>query len=112
MLVAALAASLVIAANGVFLLRPAVADLMDRSADDAVLEEIRGAAAAVDGVLAIEKLAVRRVGLGYSVVIHVHADPEMSLRGAHALGATVTRAIHRGVSRVQAVIVHMEPAQG
>jgi cation diffusion facilitator family transporter len=108
---AALAASLVIAANGVFLLRPAVADLMDRSADDVVVEQIRTAAADVDGVLVIEKLAVRRVGLGYSVVIHVHADPEMSLRDAHALGAIVTRAIHRRVSRVQSVVVHMEPAE-
>ena len=106
---AALAASVVIAVNGVLLLLPAVADLMDRSAGADVLEGIRGSAAAVDGVHAIEKLAVRRVGLGYRVVVHVQADPSLSLRDAHTLGGVVSRAIHQHVSHVQSVVVHMEP---
>jgi len=108
---AALAASVVIAVNAVLLVRPAVADLMDRSPEPAVLADIRDAASAVAGVLAIEKLAVRRVGLGYRAVVHVHADAEMSLRDAHELGATVTRAIHNRVPEMQSVIVHMEPYQ-
>jgi divalent metal cation (Fe/Co/Zn/Cd) transporter len=33
----------------------------------------------------------------------------MSLRDAHELGATVTRAIHNRVPEMQSVIVHMEP---
>ena len=106
---AALAASVVIAVNGVLLLLPAVADLMDRSAGADVLDGIRGCAAAVDGVHAIEKLAVRRVGLGYRVVVHVQADPSLSLRDAHTLGGVVSRAIHQHVSHVQSVVVHMEP---
>jgi len=106
---AALAASVVIAVNGVLLLLPAVADLMDRSAGADVLEGIRGCAVAVDGVHAIEKLAVRRVGLGYRVVVHVQADPSLSLRDAHTLGGVVSRAIHQHVSHVQSVVVHMEP---
>jgi cation diffusion facilitator family transporter len=108
---AALAASVVIAVNAVLLVRPAVADLMDRSPEPAVLADIRDAANAVTGVLAIEKLAVRRVGLGYRAVVHVQADAEMSLRDAHELGATVTRAIHNRVPEMQSVIVHMEPYQ-
>ncbi len=106
---AALAASLVIAANGVLLLRPAVADLMDRSADPTVVETIRESAAGVPRVQAVEKLFVRRVGLGYRVVIHVQADPAMSLRDAHGLGGEVSRSIHVRVAAVQAVMVHMEP---
>ena len=106
---AALAASGVIGVNGLLLLRPAVADLMDRSPDPEVLESIRRIASGVPGVLAIEKLAVRRVGLGYRAVVHVQADPSLSLRDAHTLGGTVTRAIHRDLLQVQSVIVHMEP---
>lgn len=98
-----------IAVNGVLPLRPAVADLMDRSADVDVLEGIRDCAAAVDGVEAIEKLAVRRVSLGYRVVVHVQADPGLSLRDAHRLGGVMSRTIHQQVSHVQSVIVHMEP---
>lgn len=109
---AALVASLVIAVNGVLLLRPAVADLMDRSADAEVLASIRDAALTVDGVRAIEKLFVRRVGIGYRVVIHVQADALMTLRDAHTLGGLVSKAIHARVSAVQAVMVHMEPFEG
>ena len=106
---AALAASGVIAVNAIVLLRPAVADLMDRSPDVSVLESIRSVATSVPGVLAIEKLAVRRVGLSYRAVVHVQADPALSLRDAHTLGGAVTRAIHGQLPQVQSVVVHMEP---
>jgi cation diffusion facilitator family transporter len=109
---AALAAAAVIAVNAVRLLRPAVEDLMDRSPQPDVVEAIRSTARAVPGVRAIEKLAVRRVGLGYRAVVHVQADPSMSLHGAHELGARVTRAIHHKVPEMQSVIVHMEPYEG
>jgi cation diffusion facilitator family transporter len=106
---AALAASAIIGVNGVILLRPAVADLMDRAPEPGVIESIRSVAVGVEGVRAIEKLAVRRVGLGYRVVVHVQADPGMPLRDAHALGGTVTRAMHRSIPEVDSVVVHMEP---
>jgi cation diffusion facilitator family transporter len=106
---AALAASGVIAFNAYLLLGPAVADLMDRAPDPAVLASIRTIAGGVPGVLAIEKLAVRRVGLGYRALVHVQADPDLTLRDAHALGGTVTRALHDRLPEVQSVIVHMEP---
>ena len=60
-------------------------------------------------VLAIEKLAVRRVGLRYRVVVHVQADPDLSLRDAHHLGGIVSAAIHADLRQVQSVTVHMEP---
>jgi cation diffusion facilitator family transporter len=109
---AALAAAAVIMVNAVLLIRPAVADLMDRSPEPDLVAGIRDTASGVDGVLAIEKLAVRRVGLGYHAVVHVQADPQMSLHDAHELGATVTRAIHNRVPEMQSVIVHMEPYEG
>ena len=106
---AALAASGVIGANAMLLLEPAVADLMDRSPDVSVLESIRSIATSVPGVLAIEKLAVRRVGLSFRAVVHVQADPALPLRDAHTLGGAVTRAIHSHLPQVQSVVVHMEP---
>lgn len=106
---AALAAAGVIAVNAILLLRPAVADLMDRSPDSGVVTSIRSIATGVPGVLAIEKLAVRRTGLSYRAVVHVQADPRLTLRDAHTLGGAVTRAIHARLPQVQAVVVHMEP---
>jgi len=108
---AALFASGIIAFNGTRLLRPAVADLMDRAPPPNVLERIRQLAGAVDGVLAIEKIQARRAGMGYLVAIHVQAMPELTLREAHNLGGRVRSAI-RSDPRLLDAFVHMEPFEG
>ena len=106
---AALLAAGVIAVNGVNMLRPAVHDLMDRTPGAEIVAPVRRAAEAVPGVLATEKLAVRRSGIGYRVTIHVQTDPDMPLHAAHVLGGRVKGAIRTAVPRVQYVLVHMEP---
>jgi divalent metal cation (Fe/Co/Zn/Cd) transporter len=84
-------------------------DLMDRMPGPDVVEPVRNAAASVDGVLATEKLAVRKSGMGFRVTIHVQTDPELSLRDAHVMSGKVKAAIRTAVPRVQYVLVHMEP---
>lgn len=106
---AALAASGVILASGITVLRPSVADLMDRAADPAVVERIGDAARAARDVRAIEKLAVRKHGLAYYVDIHVQADPAMSLHDAHVVSGRVKGAIRDAVPAVAGTLVHMEP---
>lgn len=109
---AALLASVVIAYNGFAMLRPSLDELMDVSPGPDVVGPVRAAAEAVPGVRAIEKLHVRKVGLGYRVIVHVQADPSMPLRDAHSLGGAVKAAICLRVPRVQAVVVHLEPYEG
>lgn len=106
---AALLASGVIALNGVGMLRPALHDLMDRMPGPEVVVPVREAAESVPGVLATEKLALRRSGIGFRVTIHVQTDPEMPLREAHVLSGKVKGAIRAAVPQVQSVLVHMEP---
>ncbi|HET9423797.1 MAG TPA: cation diffusion facilitator family transporter, partial [Gemmatimonadaceae bacterium] len=106
---AALLASGIIAVNGGMMLRPALHDLMDRMPGPEIVEPVRRAAESVEGVLATEKLAVRRSGLGYRVTIHVQADPRLALRESHVLCGKVKGAIRAAVPQVQAVLVHMEP---
>jgi len=105
---AALLASVIIAFNGLRLLSPAIADLMDRAPEPEVIERVRSLASAVPGVLAIEKVQGRRAGLNYLVAIHVQADPLLSLRDAHNLGGRVRSAIREDALFLDA-IVHMEP---
>ena len=109
---AALVAAGIIAWNGVALLRTAVADLMDRIPAPEVVQAIRRAAAAVEDVRAVEKLAVRRAGRGYWVDIHVQADPLMSLELAHVVSGKVKGAIRGTTPQVLGVLVHMEPHDG
>jgi cation diffusion facilitator family transporter len=106
---AALLAAAVIAYNGIGTLRPALDDLMDRTPGDEILIPIRRAAESVPGVRAVEKLAARRTGMAYRAIIHIQADPNLTLRDAHSLGGWVNSAIRQAMPKVESVLVHMEP---
>lgn len=109
---AALLASFVIAFNGLSMIRAALHDLMDRMPGDDVVLPLRRVAESVAEVRAIEKLHVRRVGTGYHIIVHVHADPAMALEHAHALGGQVKHMLCSSNPHVQSVVVHMEPFRG
>jgi cation diffusion facilitator family transporter len=106
---AALLASGIILVNGIRIIRPALAELMDQSPAETVFREIEAAARAVEGVLATEKLRVRSSGPRYLLELHVQADPRLSLQEAHILSGKVKSAIRAAVPRVDTVLVHMEP---
>src|ERR1043165_9342096 len=72
---AALLASTIILYNGVQIIRPALAELMDQSPAEDVFQAVDGAARRVDGVLAIEKLRIRKSGTRYQLELHVQAEP-------------------------------------
>ncbi|HTO73914.1 MAG TPA: cation diffusion facilitator family transporter [Gemmatimonadales bacterium] len=106
---AALFAATIIAYNGVGLLRPAVADLMDRTPAGDLADRIAAAAVGVAEVRAIEKLKIRKAGVEYFVDLHVQADPAMSLHDAHIVSGKVKSAIRTAVPAVSGVLIHMEP---
>lgn len=106
---AALVASVIILMGGIALIRPAIADLMDRAPDRDMIRRVGHAAESVDGVCAVEKMLARRSGAGYRVVMHVQADPHLSLRDAHSLGGAVKRRVIAEVPQVLDVVIHMEP---
>lgn len=109
---AALAAAAIIMYNGVGLLRPAVADLMDRTPAGELPELVAASAIGVEGVQAIEKLKIRKAGVEYFVDLHVQADPAMSLHDAHILSGKVKSAIRAAAPAVAGVLIHMEPFEG
>jgi cation diffusion facilitator family transporter len=109
---AALFASMIIMYNGVQIIRPALAELMDRSPEEGVFLAVDSAARGVNGVLATEKLRIRKSGPKYLLELHVQADPGLSLHDAHVLSGKVKGAIRTAVPRVDNVLVHMEPYEG
>jgi cation diffusion facilitator family transporter len=106
---AALLASGIIVYNAIGVLRPATQDLMDRAPGEEMVSRVAAAASAVPGVSAIEKLKVRKAGMGYYVDLHVQADPAMPLRAAHVLSGMVKSAIRQAVPEVTGALIHMEP---
>ena len=109
---AALLASGIIAFNGVRLLRPALADLMDRAPEAELLESVADEAAREEGVLHIEKAVARRAGVGHFVTVHVQADPRLTLHDAHELGGRVRSRIVGNLPLVIDATIHMEPFDG
>ncbi len=106
---AALVAASVIAVTGGMLLRTAARDLMDRAPGGALQEMVSSAALATSGVLAIEKLKIRKTGTAFYVDLHVQADPQLSLHEAHILSGRVKGAIRQQVPAAAGVLIHMEP---
>lgn len=106
---AALVAAVVICVNGAMLLRTAMRDLMDRAPDAPLFDAVAAAARTTEGVLAIEKLKIRKSGTGHYVDIHVQADPALSLHDAHVVSGRVKGSIRAQVPLTLGVLVHMEP---
>ncbi len=106
---AALAAAFVIAINGWRQLRPAFNDLMDRSPDHEVIEQIKRAAATIPGVAAVEKCFVRTMGYRLYADMHVQVDPQMTVRCSHEIAHQVKDRVRAEIPAVRDVLVHIEP---
>jgi len=108
---AALFACCVIAANGVRLLRPALFEIMDTAPRGEIVDRVRNAAAAVPGVIEIEKSFVRKMGLSFYVDLHVRVNARITVREGHDIAHEVKRAIQETDGRIADVLVHIEPAE-
>lgn len=107
---AALFACALIGINGIRLLRPAFYEIMDTAPRGQIVETIRGAAAAVPGVIELDKTFVRKMGLSFYVDLHVKVNGDISVREGHKIAHEVKRAIQQSDARIADVLVHVEPA--
>jgi cation diffusion facilitator family transporter len=106
---AALVACVVIAWNGLSLLRPAVAEVMDASVSRDVEDRVRSIASSVEGVMMIEKCRVRKSGLGLLMDIHVVVDGSLPVRDGHEIGHRVKDKLVASDLPIEDVVVHIEP---
>ena len=108
---AALAASGIIAFNGINLLRHAIKEIMDCAPDPETEEAIRSIAKQIPGVAAIEKCRVRKSGLSLFVDIHVQVNGHMQVHEAHAIAHQVKDALIASALGIADVLVHIEPQE-
>jgi cation diffusion facilitator family transporter len=83
--------------------------LIDRQADPEILWLVREEAQAVPGVLAVEKLRVRRKGIEHVAEIHVQVDGGQTVSGGHEIGHAVKDRLIGRVPSISDVVVHVEP---
>jgi cation diffusion facilitator family transporter len=83
-------------------------------ADEAQLDPVRvyEVAASVPGVAGAHKIRSRGASDYVHLDLHIHVDPEMPLREAHALTHKVNSALRRAFPEVHDVVIHTEPADG
>jgi cation diffusion facilitator family transporter len=106
------AVGLIVAFLGVRVIRETGMQLMDTMPEDAKLQAIRAAALSVPGALDVEKCFARKTGLQYHVDLHLHVDPNLTVRDSHVIAGSVKTAIKTQLPWVQNVLVHVEPADG
>jgi divalent metal cation (Fe/Co/Zn/Cd) transporter len=83
---------------------------MDTAPAREIVDEVRRLAAAVNGVEAVEKCFVRKMGYLYYVDMHVEVDPQMTVERSHDIAHRVKDHIRKKIPAVRDVLVHIEPA--
>ena len=106
---AAGAVALIILWVGVSIFRKTWGELMDASAPEKTLGNLRALALEVPGVDAVEKIFARKSGLDIFVDIHIEVDPEMTVKEGHDIARRVRKHITGESDNVKNVLVHVEP---
>lgn len=66
-------------------------------------------AGGVLGVRLVERVEARKSGPNYYVDMHLHVDPDMTVRDAHSLARRVRAEVCRQLPQVLDVLIHIEP---
>lgn len=106
-------AGLVITAAILWILSDVGRDVFRRMMDAVephVVPDIRRAAGAVEGVVGVHAVRARYLGRGLHVQLHAEADPQLTLRDAHAIAEEIRHQIVHVLPRVMGVDVHLDPA--
>lgn len=107
--VAALVGCLVIGFNGISLLRTALHENMDGTAPAELIERARIVSSRVPHVRRVEKLRMKKSGLGYFMDLHVQVDGDMTVEAGHRVAHEVKDAIRQAMPQVDDVVTHLEP---
>lgn len=107
--VGALIGCLVIGYNGISLLRRALHENMDGAPPPELIEQARTIADSVPDVRHIEKLRMKKIGLGYFMDIHIQVDSFMTVKEAHRVAHAVIDRLKKEMPQINDVVTHIEP---
>ncbi len=108
---AALFASAIILFNAFRLWKPAFMEIMDTAPSPEKTQQVREVAEKVEGVMAIDKCYLRKMGFEYYVDIHVIVNGDISVLEGHEIGHKVKESLRQNFPKISDVLVHIEPSQ-
>jgi cation diffusion facilitator family transporter len=109
---AALAASALILYNGIQLLRPGLAEIMDAAPSADIVKKVRKLAAQVKEVQFIEKCYVRKMGFDYFADLHIQVDKNLTVAEGHRISHLVKDKLLHSNLGIKGVLIHVEPFSG
>jgi cation diffusion facilitator family transporter len=109
---AALFSCVIIAANGLLMLRASLAELLDAQAPEEIIAQIVASARSVSGVESVEKCRVRKSGLTLLADLHVRVRGDVSVADGHHISHRVKDALMEQDFHLSDITVHIEPAEG
>jgi len=106
---AALIASIWLAGTGLWLLGPALHELMEGKVDPALLRFITRSTGDVPGIKGVDKVWARKLGMRLIVDLHIEVDPGITVEEGHRLAHEVKDKLQHELPQVRDVMVHVEP---
>lgn len=106
--IVALAAALMLAFGSWRIGKPAFDALMDRSADERKIAQIREIVGKWPGVHGFHDLKTRTAGSAVFIQVHIELDGAQTLHAAHSIGAGLRHRILETIPNAQ-VIIHKDP---
>ena len=101
----------IIGLNGWGLLKPALLEIMDTAPPKELGDSVRQIAAAVPGVVDVEKCHLRKMGVEFYVDMHIGVDASLTVRDGHRIAHAVKDAIRAANPAAADVLVHIEPIE-
>lgn len=89
--------------------KDAIDKMVDKSCDEATIQEMREVISNQNGVQNIDSLQTRLFGAKIYVDIEIAADKSLSLENAHAIAQSVHDAIEKNFPLVKHCMVHVNP---
>lgn len=108
---AALLASAFILYNAYTIVRPAIGELLDEELEPELNDKVKRIAAAVTGVLFVQKCHTRKTGVMNHADLHIWVDKQLSVEQGHRIAHDVKDAIQHTLPQFADVMIHVEPAQ-
>ncbi len=106
---AALFAAGFILYNCYHIFRPALGEIMDENLFEDMVSKVRELSLHVDGVLAIDKCYVRKIGMSYLIDIHAVVNPQLNVKQGHEIAHALKDYLILHMPEIANVFVHIEP---
>ncbi|RYD97261.1 MAG: cation transporter [Sphingobacteriales bacterium] len=107
---AALFASGFILYNCYKIFRPALGEIMDENVYPELVNQIRGIAKTVSGIVATEKCYVRKVGMKFHIDLHAVVSGSLSVTEGHEIAHQLKDTLMEHIPEIGNVLIHIEPA--